>query len=269
MKTHKIMKTKSYPMLAIILTGLITTGASYSQFSGREIIKLVKDQPDGDNRKSVMTMTLVNKRGSKRERTMLSYSQDYGKDSKSIMFFKAPADVQGTGFLTWNYDNPDKDDDRWLYLPAMKKTRRISGSSARKEYFLGSDFTYDDMGGRNIDEDEHTLMGEEQLGDRKCWIVNSKPIEDDANYSETVSWIWKDALTAIKVEFYDRMGELQKTLTINDIRRTDSYWTVYGMEMQNHQRNHQTLITISQMEYNISIPENHFTVASLERGNIE
>jgi hypothetical protein len=263
------MKTKTYPILAIILAGMITTGTSFCQFTGREIIQLVKDQPDGDNRKSVMTMTLINKRGSKRERTMLSYAQDYGKDSKSIMFFKAPADVRGTGFLTWNYDNPDNDDDRWLYLPAMKKTRRISGSSARKEYFMGSDFTYDDMGGRNVDEDEHTLMGEEQLEGRQCWIIKSIPKEDDAIYSKTISWIWKDALKAVRIEFYDRMGELQKTLTITDLQKTGDFWTVYAMEMQNHQRNHQTLISIQQMEYDISIPDNHFTVASLERGNIE
>ena len=100
------MKTKAYPILAIFLAGMISTGTSYSQFTGREIIQLVKDQPDGDNRKSVMTMTLVNKRGSKRERTMLSYAQDIGKDTKTIMFFRAPADVQGTGFLTGKYDNP-------------------------------------------------------------------------------------------------------------------------------------------------------------------
>jgi hypothetical protein len=256
-------------MLAIFLAGLVSPVISYSQLNGREIIQMVKDQPDGDNRRSVMTMTLVNKRGSKRERTMLSYAQDDGRDTRSIMFFKAPADVQGTGFLTWDYDDPDKDDDRWLYLPAMKKTRRISGSSARKEYFMGSDFTYDDMGGRNLDEDEHTLVGEEMLGNRKCWVVRSTPREEDAMYAETISWIWQDALKAVRIEFYDRMGELQKTLTINDIRKTDSYWTVYGMEMRNHQRNHQTLITIQQMEYDISIPENQFTVAALERGNIE
>ena len=192
------MKTKLYPMFAILLAGIISSGNSYSQLTGRQIIQMVKDQPDGDNRKSVMTMTLVNKRGSKRERTILSYTQDYGNDSKSIMFFKAPADVKSTGFLTWNYDDPDRDDDRWLYLPAMKKTRRISGSSARKEYFMGSDFTYDDMGGRNIDEDEHTLAGLDRLGDKMCWIVKSVPKEEDAMYSETISWIWKDALTAIK-----------------------------------------------------------------------
>jgi hypothetical protein len=263
------MKTQLYSLFAILLAGIISSGHSYGQLTGRQIIQMAKDQPDGDNRKSVMTMTLVNKRGSQRERTILSYSQDDGMDTKSIMFFKAPADVAGTGFLTWNYDNPDKDDDRWLYLPAMKKTRRISGSSARKEYFMGSDFTYDDMGGRNIDEDEHTLVGLDLLGDRLCWMVKSQPKGDDAMYSEIISWIWQEALTAVKVAYYDRMGELQKTLVINDIRKTDSYWTVYGMEMQNHQRQHRTMITIQQMEYDIAIPENQFTVASLERGLVQ
>jgi hypothetical protein len=200
---------------------------------------------------------------------MLSYSEDYGKDTKTVMFFKAPADVKGTGFLTWNYDNPEKDDDRWLYLPAMKKTRRISGSSARKEYFMGSDFTYDDMGGRNIDQDEHTLAGEEQVGERKCWVVISKPLEEDAIYSKTKSWICQESLTAVRVEFYDRMGSLQKTLTVSDIRKTYSYWTVYRMEMQNHQRNHRTIISIHYMDYDMELSDNLFTVASLERGIME
>lgn len=75
------------------------------------------------------------------------------------MFFEYPGDVKGTGFLTWDYDEPGKDDDKWLYLPAMKKTRRISGSSARQDYFMGSDFTYDDMGSRSVDEDTHELLG--------------------------------------------------------------------------------------------------------------
>ena len=77
------------------------------------------------------------------------------------MFFTYPGDVNGTGFLTWDYDDMSKDDDKWLYLPAMKKTRRISGSSSKTDYFMGTDFTYNDMGSRNIDEDTHTLLREE------------------------------------------------------------------------------------------------------------
>lgn len=249
-----------------ILGGIFFVANLYSQSTGREIIQMVEENPDGDNRKSVMTMQLVNHRGATRERSILSYSMDLGKDSKSIMFFQSPADVKGTGFLSWQYDNPDKDDDKWLYLPAMKKVRRISGSSAKKENFMGSDFTYDDMGGRSVDEDEHTLKGEETLKGLTCWVVESKALEDDAVYSKTVSWIRQDALIPVKVEFYDRMGKLLKTLEASDISRENGFWTTRKLEMTNVQRNHRTVILIEKIEYDIAMNESLFTVPSLERG---
>ena len=132
------------------IAAMLAVSSALAQ-TGREIAQKVKDRPDGDTRQSEMTMKLINKRGSVRERKLLSYSIDVGKgkkDRKTIMFFLYPGDVKGTGFLTWDYDEMGKDDDKWLYLPAMKKTRRISGSSAKKDYFMGSDFTYYDMGMR-------------------------------------------------------------------------------------------------------------------------
>ena len=98
--------------------------------TGRDVAQRMKDRPDGDTRQSEVVMTLINKRGSKRERKIQSYSIDVGegkRDRKSIMFFLYPGDVKGTGFLTWDHDQVGREDDRWLYLPAMKKTRRISG----------------------------------------------------------------------------------------------------------------------------------------------
>ena len=129
------MKKKTFiRQFSWILCGMIFLGKLYSQPTGREIIQMVEENPDGDNRKSLMTMQLVNHRGAIRERSILSYSMDLGKDSKSIMFFQSPPDVKETGFLSWQYDDPDRDDDKWLYLPAMKKVRRISGSSARIKF---------------------------------------------------------------------------------------------------------------------------------------
>lgn len=252
-----------------ILCGMIFLGKLYSQPTGREIIQMMEENPDGENRKSLMTMQLVNHRGAVRERTILSYSMDLGKDSKSIMFFQSPADVKGTGFLSWQYDDPDRDDDKWLYLPAMKKVRRISGSSARKENFMGSDFTYDDMGGRSVDEDEHMLAGEASLDGSPCWIIESKPLEKDPVYSKTLSWIRQDALLPVKVEFYDRMGKLLKTLIASDISKENGYWITGKLEMTNHQRNHRTLITMEKIEYDIAMNESLFTVPSLERGLVE
>jgi len=262
------MKTKTigFAKITWVLCGLLFSANLYPQLTGREIIRKVEESHDGDNRKSLMTMQLINHRGAIRERTILSYSMDLGKDSKSIMFFQSPADVKGTGFLSWQYDDPDRDDDKWLYLPAMKKVRRISGSSAKQENFMGSDFTYDDMGGRNVDEDEHQLLKEEQRDGSPCWVVESRPLEEDAVYSKTVSWIRQDALVPVKVEFYDRMGKLLKTLVASDISRESGYWTTRKLEMTNHQRNHRTLILMEHIEYDIAMNESLFTVPSLERG---
>lgn len=252
--------------ITLVICGLVVVTSLFSQHTGREIIQMVEDNPDGENRKSVMTMELINHRGASRERTILSYSMDLGKDSKSIMFFQSPADVKGTGFLSWQYDDPDRDDDKWLYLPAMKKVRRISGSSAKNENFMGSDFTYDDMGGRSLDEDEHKLLREESLNGSLCWVVESIPLEDDAVYSKSVSWIRQDALIPVKVEFYDRMGELLKTLEASEITRESGFWTSRKLEMSNHKRNHRTLILMEKIEYDVAMNESLFTVPSLERG---
>lgn len=262
MKRTTERKTGIFMMMAAVFS----CAEVLSQPTGREIIQMVQERPDGENRKSVMTMKLVNHRGAVRERSILSYSMDIGKDSKSIMFFQAPADVRGTGFLSWQYDDPSRDDDRWLYLPAMKKVRRISGSSAKQENFMGSDFTYDDMGGRNVDEDEHRLVREEDVDGHACWVIENIPLEGDASYSRTISWIRQDALIPVRVEFYDRMGALLKTLVASGITRDGPYWTTTKLEMINHQREHSTILVMERTEYDLEISETMFTVPALERG---
>ena len=134
------MRTKG--LIIIALSMMCFCVAKAGTPSGREIMLKVKNRPDGDTRYAMLSMTLVQKNGSKRERKLSSWAMDVGKDTKKIMFFTYPGDVKGTGFLTWDYDNPNKEDDKWLYLPAMKKTRRISGKSSKTDYFMGSDFTY-------------------------------------------------------------------------------------------------------------------------------
>jgi len=249
----------------IVLCGINMYGQS---FDGRSIMQKVKDRPDGNTRYSEMTMKLINKRGSERVRKVKSYSMDIGKDKKTIMFFQYPGDVKGTGFLTWDYDKIGKDDDKWLYLPAMKKTRRISGSSAKKDYFMGTDFTYDDMGSRNVDEDSHKLLREEEVQGHKCWVVESKSKDSRDIYSKKVSWIRKDCLVALKVEYYDRLNKLHRVLSLSNIVKVDGFWIARKLHMANKQTNHQTIITIDNPKYNMGMTENQFTVSNLEKGDL-
>lgn len=215
-------------MKRFILTSLVVLAfaATAMAQTGREIAQKVKDRPDGDTRQSELVMKLINKRGAVRERKLISYSIDVGegkKDRKSIMFFQYPGDVKGTGFLTWDYDDPDKDDDKWLYLPAMKKTRRISGSSAKQDYFMGSDFTYDDMGSRNVDEDTHKLLGEEEIDGHKCWELESTPKDKREIYSKKIAFIRQDCLIAVRVEYYDKWGSCTAVLNYRTLLRSQDF----------------------------------------------
>ena len=257
--------------LLILITTLLLNLNGLNAQTGRDIIQKVKDRPDGDSRTSEMTMKLINKRGSVRERKVISYSMDVGynkEDRKTLMFFQYPGDVKGTGFLTWDYDEIGKDDDKWLYLPAMKKTRRISGSSAKKNYFMGTDFTYDDMGSRNVDEDNHKLLRQETVDGHKCWVVESTSKDSRDIYSKKISWVRQDCLIALKVEYYDKLSKLHRELKLSNIEQVDGIWVAQKLDMKNVQSNHQTIILIENPKYNIGINENSFTVAKLEKGNL-
>jgi Protein of unknown function (DUF1329). len=158
--------------ITLLTALLVAAAAQMNAQTGRDIIQRVKDRPDGNTRYAEMQLTLIKKNGDKRERKMVSWAMDEGKDTKKIMFFTYPGDVKGTGFLTWDYDQAGKEDDKWLYLPAMKKTRRISGSSSKTDYFMGTDFTYDDMGGRNVDDDTHKLCAKRLVTDTSAGSSN-------------------------------------------------------------------------------------------------
>ncbi len=236
------------------------------KLTGRDIIQKVKDRPDGNTRYAEMELTLCKKNGNTRQRKVTSWAMDEGKDTKKMMFFTYPGDVKGTGFLTWDYDQMGKEDAKWLYLPAMKKTRRISGSSSKTDYFMGTDFTYDDMGSRHVDEDKHKLLREETKDGHKCWVIESTPVDKHEIYSRKVSWIRQDCLMAIHVEYYDKLNKLHRVLTISDIKKIQNFWTICKMEMKNVQTEHSTIIVVKNPKYDVKIDKSLFTVAKLEKG---
>jgi hypothetical protein len=150
MKTLKKLLT-----VAIVIAGF----SASAQLTGREIVNKAYNLPSGDDQTSQLTMTLVNKSGQTRVRKIQQFTKDFGTVEKSIMFFLSPADVKNTSFMNWSYDDENKADDQWIYLPALKKVKRIS-SDSKSDYFMGSDFTYDDLGDRKLDADTHKLLHE-------------------------------------------------------------------------------------------------------------
>lgn len=265
------MKTTKWIAQLIMSMFILINGFSQELFAqsptGREVMKLVDDNPKGDDRRMRSKMTLISKNGGERIRSVVTYSKDYGKDAKAIFYFEQPADVRGTGFLTWTYDDPKKDDDRWLYLPALKSSRRISGSS-KNDYFMGSDLTYDDMGGRSLDEDKHTFLREEKIAGEDCWVVESVPKEKGSMYSKRISYVQKKSHIVAKIEFYDSRGSLLKILSNSKIAKVQGFWIAQKTEVENIQRKHKTVLEFSEIKFNLGLSDSLFRVSTLERGRI-
>ena len=255
------MKTLTFSLIVSILA---LSTAMNAQLTGREIVDKAYNLPTGDDMTSTLTMTLINKSGQTRVRKIKQFTKDFGDVEKSIMFFISPADVKNTSFMNWSYDS-DKPDDQWIYLPALKKVKRIS-SDSKSDYFMGSDFTYDDLGDRKLDADTHKLLREETIDGKECYVVESVSKDEDYMYSKTITWINKSNFVGVKKEFYDEDGELLKILSIKNVEKISGYWTITHSEMNNVQQNHKTIIELSDIKINTGVPASKFSVRMMMRG---
>ncbi len=244
---------------------LMSAGIACGEMSGLEIMQKVDDRDDGDTRKSTAEMILISKSGKKRVRETVAITKDVPGGEKSISTFVKPADVAGTSFLQYSYDEIGKDDDQWLYLPSLKKVKRISASS-KGDYFMGTEFTYDDLGDRKPEEDNHKLLGTENIRDRECYKVLSTPKEEDYMYSKKIQWIDKDNYLPLKVEFYDEDEELLKIMTTSDPETVDNIWVTKDFEMKNVQKGRATIIKTRDIQFNLPFKDGMFTQRMLKKG---
>lgn len=249
--------------VAIVLLITMSIGAS-AQLTGRQIVEEAYNRPEGNDKTSTLTMTLTNKQGKQRVRKISQFSKDFGTEEKSIMFFQSPADVKNTSFMSWSYDS-NKADDQWIYLPALKKTKRIS-SDSKNDYFMGSDFTYDDLGDRKLDADKHKLLKTETVNGKACYVVESISKDEDYIYSKTITWINKANFIGVKKEFYDEDEDLLKILTIKKYEKISGFWIVTNSEMKNIQKNHTTNMVLSEVKINTGISASKFTERMMTRG---
>ena len=259
------MKTKLFiTAIAIIATAMAYQPAN-AQLTGQQIMEKVYNNPSGDDTQGSLTMTLTNNRGEQRVRTLTQFIKDDGKMEKKIMFFVSPADVKNTSFMNWSYTD-GRSDDQWIYLPALKRTKRIS-SDGKSDNFMGSDFTYDDLGDRHPNQDNHKLLREETVDGKDCYVVESTPKEDDYLYSKTITWVMKENYLGLKREFYDDRGKLLKVLTIKKYDKVDGFWTILETEMHNVQKDHRTNMKFTDVKKNKGISNSKFTERSMTLGN--
>lgn len=234
------------------------------ELSAYQIMKKSESLMDrAKDSKAEMTMTLINKKGKERQRRLLAYAKNYdNKEAKTLLIFMAPADVKGTSFLAWSY--PDKEDTQWLYLPALGRVRRVS-SGGKGESFMGTEFSFYDMGGRNIDDDTYTLTGEEQVEGHMCYVIEAVP-KDIKYYSKVIFWIRKDNFIPVKMDFYDKKGKYLKQGTFTKIETIKGINAPTHIEMLNTQNNRRTILEMHNILYNTGLKDDIFTQRYMKRG---
>lgn len=258
------MKQLKITSVLIILVMISGFSLSAQKLTGKQIIEKVYNRPTGNDQNSNLTMTLINSQGKQRIRKLAQFIKDNGTVEKKIMFFTYPADVKGTSFMNWSYTS-GKSDDQWIYLPALKKIKRIS-SDSKGDYFMGSDFTYDDLGDRHPSQDTHKLLREETVNGIRCYVVQSIPKDEDYMYSKTITWINKTTFIGVKKEFYDEDGDLLKIMHVNNSKKINEIIVVTKITMENKQKNHKTIMSLSNVKINSGITDSKFTERMMMRG---
>lgn len=238
----------------------------------RAIMEKVDARDDGDNGMSDMEMVLIDKNGNRRVRQLRARMKDIGKDTHRIMFFLSPPDVKDTGFLTYDYDDPGRDDDQWLYLPALRKTRRIA-SSDKSGSFMGSDFNYSDMTSRNLTDYEYSLVKEDEVEGHRVWLIQAMPrtknVVDETGYSKSVLFVRQDNHVVVRAVYWVAESDRLKYFDVKRLELIDTIWVATEIHMTTKQGKtilHRTILQYRNVKFNQKHEPDLFTVRRLEKG---
>jgi len=205
---------------------------------------------------STMEMVLVNAHGDQTKRKMTSKIKEGANDGdKSRIEFQWPADVKGTRMLTWTHKKSN--DDQWLYLPAIKRVKRIT-SRNKSGSFMGSEFSYEDLASQEVDKFTHTFQKEETVGGRKAWVSERIPTDKRSGYSKQIVWLDQGYMNPTRVDYYDRKGSLLKTGTFSAWKKHGKWWRAEKIEMKNHQTRKSSTIVWSARKLGVSHDDDDF-----------
>ncbi len=255
--------------IAMALLLALLVGISASAQDARQIISRSHEVVKVSSFEAVSTLTITDPRGNERIRqsSMASMSLPDGTEKRIIKFI-SPAEVSGTGILIFDY--PEKSDDMWIYLPALRKTRRIV-SREKSKSFMGSEFSNANMTAPGLEDFSYMILGEEEHLGKACYKIESVPVstdlEDEYGYSRSVSWVDKNTYLAQEINYYDFDGDLFKTIVHKEFKKLEDQggkYMVTRMEAMNHQNNRSSEMVMNKVAVTATKPD-YFTVAYLEK----
>lgn len=271
-----IAGTSVLVLLTILIAGLAFAKEATGKTEQLSAVRIIENSQlafyyQGDDMKARVIMELIDKGGGKRTRdmTMLRRDQTEGGNQKYFIYFHKPGDVRRMTFMVWKY--PTKEDDRWIFIPAVDLIRRIAADDKRSS-FVGSDFTYEDVSGRDVASDSHTLLRSEMLEERECYVIQSVP-KEPTEYTKRLSWIDKKTFLPIKEEYYDAQNELFRVFTADKIEEITGaegkdkkvFPTVTKRTMKNVKTGHRTEVIYKSVSYNLGLKDKDFSERQMRR----
>jgi outer membrane lipoprotein-sorting protein len=241
------------------------------EYSAYEIMEKSDEQSSAKDESMLLTMGLVNSKGKEMVRKIEQITrQDNNKNRSLIIKFLAPADVKGTGFLS--LEHKDREDDQWLYLPALNKTRRISASD-ETDSFMGSDFTFEDLNREDLKDYSYTLKGEVTHDETACYLIEAIPNNEkkkkESGYSKREITVRKDNFVIVHVKFYGKDGQPSKIFKASNVKQVPGSpkYRAYKLEMEDLKNKHKTYLTLENIKIDKGVSADLFTQRYLERAN--
>lgn len=252
-------------LTAIWLAVLPLPSALADENKGLQIAKEADRRDTGwKDQTATLKMVLRNAEGRESTRAIRTKTLEVeGDGDKALSIFDTPRDVKGTAFLS--YTHAAKADDQWLYLPALKRVKRIS-SNNKSGPFMGSEFAYEDISSQEVEKYTYKWIKDEKMGDCDCFVVERKPTYKHSGYTRMMTWIDKKIYRPVKIEYYDRKNELMKTLTQHEYKQyLGKYWRPSRMEMKNHITKKSTTLTWENYQFGTGLTDKHFDRNALKR----
>jgi hypothetical protein len=265
---HTEIRRVSLVVLGFAMCAAAPVGAQ--EPTGREVMLRYNDQERTRDLSVRQTMIMVNARGGDRRRELEYVTKTDADDNRKLLIrFLEPADVAGTGFLA--IEHADREDDNWLYLPALRRTRRIAGAD-KTDDFMGSEFTYEDLESEKLELHEYTLIGADTIDGIATWVVEAVATDptkiEESGYGRRELWISQDHHVLIQAKYYDRDGAYVKRFTAGDVRQVPGTgkWRAYGMTMEDVQRGDRTELDVAEYRVDQGVPDSYFSERYLRRG---
>lgn len=256
-----------YLIVGALLVSPLLSQAETAEEKGLAIAREADQRGEGfKDLEATMRMVLISKRGEKSERELRVKTLEGSGEAegdKGLTIFDTPADVRGTALLTWSYK--EKDDDQWLYLPALRRVKTIA-SKNQSGSFMGSEFAYEDMKSQEVEKYSYIFLREEACGELTCFVSERYPSDENSGYTRQVVWMDTGEYRVQKVDYYDRKQSLLKTLSMEGYQQyKDKFWRPAKMVMVNHQTGKSTELHWTEYKFGAGLSEADFNQNSLMR----